>query len=280
MTGTTEGVRSEPDLARRRELADFLRNRRERLSPEQVGLPVGGRRRTPGLRREEVAQLAGVGITWYTWLEQGRDINASEQVLEAISGTLRLDPHERAHLFLMAGAPMPVPDTECRAITPAMRAMLAKLDPYPAVVYSARTDILAYNRAYNWLFDVDSLRFEERNSMLLCFTNPRWQARLPDWEDGLPRSVAQFRASMADHGAEPGWRSLVKRLRQESPVFAAQWEKHEVQPMRNHTKRVIHPDAGMLCFDYTHLWFGRQSETRLTTYVPADPETAARLPSF
>src|SRR5882724_3973689 len=179
---------------RRHELASFLRSRRERITPDQVGLPPGGRRRTPGLRREEVAQLAGVGVTWYTWLEQGRDINASEQVLVAIAGTLRLDPHERAHLFLMAGAPMPVPDTECRAITPAMRAMLAKLDPYPAVVYSARTDILAYNRAYNWLFDVDSLRFEERNSMLLCFTNPRWQARLPDWEDGLPRSVAQFRA--------------------------------------------------------------------------------------
>jgi len=280
MTGTTEGVRSESELVRRRELADFLRARRERISPEQVGLPVGGRRRTPGLRREEVAQLAGVGITWYTWLEQGRDINASEQVLDAICGSLRLEPHERAHLFLLAGAPMPAAEQECRAITPAMRAMLGKLDPYPAAVYSARTDILAYNRAFNWLFDVDSLPFEERNSMLQCFTNPCWQARMPDWADGVPRSVAQLRASMADHGAEPGWKSLVKRLRQESPAFAAQWEKHEIQPMRNNAKRFIHPDAGLLCFDYTHLWFGRSSETRLTTYTPADPETAGKLPSF
>src|SRR5207237_4381454 len=91
--------------SRRQELADFLRSRRERITPEQVGLPSGGRRRTPGLRREEVAQLAGVGVTWYTWLEQGRDINASEQVLQAIARTLRLDPHEHTHLFRLAGAP-------------------------------------------------------------------------------------------------------------------------------------------------------------------------------
>ena len=100
---------------RRHELAAFLRSRRERITPEQVGLPLSGRRRTPGLRREEVAQLAGVGVTWYTWLEQGRDINASEQVLAAIAATLLLDPYERAHLYTLAGQPEPPIARDCKA---------------------------------------------------------------------------------------------------------------------------------------------------------------------
>ena len=265
------------DVTRRHELAAFLRSRRERISPEQVGLPSGGRRRTPGLRREEVAQLAGVGVTWYTWLEQGRDIRASEQVLKAIARTLKLDPYERSHLFTLAGAPAPVSEADCTVISPQIRAILDQLEPFPAAVHNARTDILAYNRTYNWLMDVDSIPFEERTSILLCFTNPRWRARLRDWEDGMPRTVAQFRASMAEHIGEPGWKALVKRLLQESPEFAAVWNQHEVQPMSNQTKVFLHPEAGMLSFDYTHLWFGRRSEIRLTTYTPADSETAAKL---
>jgi transcriptional regulator with XRE-family HTH domain len=264
---------------RRRELAAFLRSRRERIGPEQVGLPSAGRRRTPGLRREEVAQLAGVGVTWYTWLEQGRDINASEQVLDAIATTLRLDPYERTHLFTLAGAPEPAVEKECKAISPAIHTMLRQLEPLPATVNNARCDILAYNRAYDWLFDVSMLSFEERNTLLQCFTNPAWQARLPDLEDGMPRSVAQFRASMAEHVAEPSWKALVARLRQESPEFEKLWNQHDVQPVRNLTKRFLHPDVGLLSFDYTHLWFGQRSETRMTTYTPADEETAAKLPA-
>src|SRR5437588_2620176 len=109
------------DAVRRGELAAFLRSRRERITPEQVGLPPGGRRRTPGLRREEVAQLAGVGVTWYTWLEQGRDIHASDQVLAAIAATLQLDPYERAHLYTLAGQPEPPLTQDCRFVTDAMR---------------------------------------------------------------------------------------------------------------------------------------------------------------
>src|SRR5690349_24307024 len=140
MTATVPGN----DAVRRRELASFLRSRRERISPEQVGLPAGGRRRTPGLRREEVAQLAGVGVTWYTWLEQGRDINASEQVLQAIARTLRLDPHEHTHLFRLAGAPEPEREKDCLVITPSLALMLEKLEPYPVTIRNARYDLLAY----------------------------------------------------------------------------------------------------------------------------------------
>jgi transcriptional regulator with XRE-family HTH domain len=273
----TTALRPSAADIRRRELAAFLRSRRERITPEQLGLPIAGRRRTPGLRREEVAQLAGVGVTWYTWLEQGRDINASEQVLQAVASTLRLDPYERAHLFTLAGMPEPVAEKECKAVTPEIHAMLDKLEPYPAAVYNARTDILAYNRTYDWLMDIDRLPFEERNSMLQCFTNPEWRARLVDWADNVPRTVAELRAMMAEHVSEPAWKHLVKRLRRESPEFEALWRKHDVRPMRNLAKRIRHPEAGLMSFNFTHMWFGRHSETRMTTYVPADEETERKL---
>ena len=129
---------------RRRELAAFLRSRRERISPEQIGVPPGGRRRTPGLRREEVAQLAGVGVTWYTWLEQGRDINPSELVLESIARTLLLDRHEQEHLFALAGLAARGPSSELATPLPAaVQVLLDQLDPLPAGVLNARYDILA-----------------------------------------------------------------------------------------------------------------------------------------
>src|SRR5689334_4829157 len=148
---------------RRRELAAFLRSRRERLTPAEVGLPAGGRRRTPGLRREEVASLAGVGMSWYTWLEQGRDINASEQVLESIARTLLLDPHERAHLFTLAGVAVPGQAADSQVVSAEIRAVLDQLHPFPAFVTNGRYDLLAYNRAYTVLIgDLDALPFQDR----------------------------------------------------------------------------------------------------------------------
>jgi transcriptional regulator with XRE-family HTH domain len=269
---------AESGEVRRRELAEFLRSRRARITPEQVGLPSGGRRRTPGLRREEVAQLAGVGVTWYTWLEQGREIRASGQVLAAVAGTLRLDPHERVHLFTLAGSPeLPVLEQACSAVPDRMRVIIAQLDPFPAVVFSARTDILAFNHGYEWLLGAAHLPLDERNAVLQWFTNPRWRERLVDREENLAALVAQFRASMAEHIAEPAWKCLVKRLRAESPEFEELWGRHDVQPVRDRVKRYRHPEGGPLGFDHTHLWFGPRSEMRLVTYTPADPETGAVL---
>ena len=138
---------------RRRELAAFLRNRRERIQPEQVGIRGGRRRRTPGLRREEVAHLAGVGVTWYTWLEQGRDINASAEVLDAIARTLRFDAHEQAHLFTLAGIATTTIANECLALCPTVQPLIDQLEPYPAMVVNSRLDLLAYNRVYASFFD-------------------------------------------------------------------------------------------------------------------------------
>ncbi|TCO62589.1 helix-turn-helix transcriptional regulator [Actinocrispum wychmicini] len=268
MTSTVEG---------RQELAHFLRSRRERITPEQVGLAPLGRRRTPGLRREEVAQLAGVGVTWYTWLEQGRDIKASEQVLDAVASTLKLDPHERAHLFVLAGSAQPLKSNDCHAVSPALEIIIKQLEPLPASVCNGRMDLLAHNRVFTLLFDLDSIPFEERNTMLQLSTNQGWRDRLPDWEDGLRRMVAQFRVAMAGHLTDSRWKSLVRRLQVESPEFKEIWDRHDILPIENKTKRFEHPGYGRMAFTHTSLWFGPRRETRLVTYTPEDDETWTKI---
>jgi transcriptional regulator with XRE-family HTH domain len=269
-----------PDIAalRRRELADFLRSRRERIAPEDVGLPPAPRRRTPGLRREEVATLAGVGVTWYTWLEQGRDINASPQVLAAVARTLLLDPHERDHLFRLADAPDSSGQADCTSLTPTAQVLLDKLDPFPACIRNARYDVLAYNQAYDLLIGpLGDLPFEERNSLWRIFTVQSCRAATLDWEEGTRRMVAEYRAAMAGHVAEPAWKCLVARLTKASPEFTELWERHEVASPENLTKRYLHPEVGLLKLNYTHLWLGQRLGTRMTTYSPADDQTAERL---
>ncbi|MCW2601006.1 MAG: family transcriptional regulator [Frankiales bacterium] len=274
----TVALRPDPDALRRQELASFLRSRRERLSPDDVGLTTYGRRRTPGLRREEVAQLAGVGITWYTWLEQGRDINVSVQVLEALARTLHFDRHERAHLMALAGAPDSGALTSCPTVTEGVLAVLEQLEPTPAVIHNARRDILAHNRAYERIFpELAQLPPEERNALWLMFTNPAWRASMPDWESAAPRLVAQFRSAMAEHVAEPVWKGLLTRLLDASPEFAEFWERYEVLGPETGCKRYLHVEVGLLRLDFTHLWLDQRLGTRMTVYTPADDATRQAL---
>jgi hypothetical protein len=276
--GATPPAGDPTDAVRRRELAAFLRSRRERIQPQQVGLPEGGRRRTPGLRREEVAQLAGVGVTWYTWLEQGREIHASEQVLEAIGRVLMLDPHERAHLFTLAGAPLPTLQTECQGLPTEVPALLEKLHPYPASVTNGRFDLLAYNRAYTAILgDLDALPFDQRNTLWLIFTSPALRDTMLDWEVSVRRMVGQYRANMADHVAEPAWKCLVHRLQDQSPEFARLWLDHEVRAPENAVKRMYHPELGLLQLRYTNLWLAPRMTVRMVTYTPEDDATVAAL---
>jgi transcriptional regulator with XRE-family HTH domain len=266
------------DEIRRTELAAFLRSRRERIAPEQVGMAPIGRRRTPGLRREEVAQLAGVGVTWYTWLEQGRDIKVSDQVLEAIARTLMLDRDEHAHLFNLAGSTDQQVVAECAAVPTQLRKMLTQLEPFPASVVNAKYDLLAYNRTYGRAIDdLDALCQQDRNCMWLCFTDPAWRKALLDWEVSAKRMAANFRWLMADHVAEPSWKSLVRRLIAASPEFAELWERHEVASIENKTKRLRNPLVGELHFEVMNTWLSPRPGTRLHVYSPADPTTERRL---
>ena len=263
---------------RRHELAAFLRSRRERIAPEQVGLPPASRRRTPGLRREEVATLAGVGVTWYTWLEQGRDINASPQVLDAVARTLLLDPHERDHLFRLADVPDGSGRAECATLPPTAQLLLDQLEPYPACIRNARYDILAWNQPFDQLMGpLSILPFEERNSLWRMFTSTRCREATLDWDVSTRRMVAEYRAAMAEHVAEPAWKCLVSRLTAASPEFAELWERHEVASPENLTKRYLHPEVGLIKLNYTHLWLGQRLGTRMTTFTPADEQSAQRL---
>ena len=270
-----------PDTLRRRELAEFLRSRRERIAPEQVGVTYSGRRRTPGLRREEVAQLSGVGVTWYTWLEQGRDIRVSEQVLTAIARTLMLDRDERAHLFTLAGTSDQTIASECHAVSPQLHGALARLEPYPACIQTGKYDGLAYNRAYrNMIVNFDELPIEDRNCMWLLFTDPRWRKVVVDWDDAAARMVANLRRLMADHVGDATWKSFVARLRAASPEFTELWARHEVRSIENKSKRFRHRELGLLKFEVVNTWLAPRNGRRMLIYVPADPETERRVPGL
>ncbi|GFE17066.1 DNA-binding protein [Streptomyces glebosus] len=272
------GTAPRDDAARRAELAAFLRSRRERITPEQVGLPRGARRRTPGLRREEVAHLGAVGVTWYTWLEQARDIHVSPQVLDAVARALLLDRAERSHLFALAGAVDPMPGRECTGVTRELWQLLHQLTPFPAVVQNSRFDILAYNRTYGRLLcDLDAVPEADRNGMWLAFTHPVWRAGLGDLEATLGVMAAKFRASMAEHLAEPAWKALVARLMEASPEFREIWAQHEVLRPVSAVKVFRHPRVGPLQLTATSLWTGPNPGPKLLYYTPVDEMSRERL---
>jgi transcriptional regulator with XRE-family HTH domain len=263
---------------RRRELAEFLRRRRERVAPEDVGLARGSRRRTPGLRREEVAQIAGVGVTWYTWLEQGRPVSPSASVLEAVSRALRLDAAECDHLHRLAGTIAPTDDRAAVRLDPEIQVIVDGLVPYPASVVNARFDVLAWNAAYAELFPgLVNAPPEERNVLwhLLTWTGP---SVLIDQQDhDLRRMVAMLRAAFGRHVGEPTWIAFVNRLEAASPTFADLWARHEVAEPDNRLKRIRALSGENLGFFATSLGVTGQPEVRMTVYTPTDAATADYL---
>jgi transcriptional regulator with XRE-family HTH domain len=264
---------------RRAELGKFLRTRRERLSPADFGMPAGLRRRTPGLRREELALLAGVGVSWYTWLEQGREINVSTQVLDALAGTLKLDRVERWHMYVLAEAvPVAVGTGRC-AVSEAIMEILQALDPLPAVVTDARFDMLAENGAYLDLFrDWHSLPCVHRNTLWCSLTEPTAREKFPQYEESVRYLVARFRAHYARHVGDPDWEEDIRRLSSLSSEFAELWARHEVAEFQPRVRTFIHPDAGPLTFTTSELQVPATPETRIVVYTPADDETRKLLP--
>jgi transcriptional regulator with XRE-family HTH domain len=264
---------------RRSELADFLRKRRAHLQPEDVGLPAGGRRRTPGLRREEVAHLAGVGATWYTWLEQGRDVRASLDVLEALSRALRLTPAERTHLVLLGRGEEPPPCKSDERVSPTLRRLIENLGANPAYVMGRRWDYLAYNSAACALLgDFDAVPRAARNHLWMHFMDPARREMFPDWERSSRLLVAKFRADHARHIGDPSFDELVTTMRKSSPEFCKLWKKHEVATTAVGRKVVQHPVAGTMVFE--HAVFNPQDapEQRMILYSPLpDENTPAKL---
>ena len=264
---------------RRTELGKFLRTRRARLSPADFGMPAGLRRRTPGLRREELALLAGVGVTWYTWLEQGREIHVSTQVLDALARTLRLDRAERWHMYVLAEAvPVSVSTGRC-SVSGAITEILQALDPLPAVVTNTRFDILKENGAYQDLFrEWHSLPCIHHNTLWCTLTEPTAREKFPQYEESTRYSVARFRAAYARHVGDPDWEEDIRRLSSLSSEFTELWALHEVAEFQPRIRTFVHPDVGSLTFTTNELQVPATPETRLVVYTPADDETRKRLP--
>ncbi|UQN29637.1 helix-turn-helix transcriptional regulator [Brachybacterium kimchii] len=268
----------------RAELAGFLRSRRERLTPDRVGLPPGGRRRTPGLRREEVAMLSGIGVTWYTWLEQGRDITPSVQVLDALARALLLDPDERAHLHLLATGSRPDDAGDpagCSIVTADHVELLSRFEGVPACIQTAKFDILAANATYRFLItDIDEGPLEDRSCMVRAFLDPVWRSAYDDWEATTARMVARLRAAMPSHLDDPSWTGLVERMRTSSERFDELWQRHDLT-REGARDQVFHlPRAGDVTVRFTRLLLDEAASVHLNVLQPVGEEDARRLASL
>lgn len=259
-------------------LGGFLTARRAALSPESVGLPCG-RRRTPGLKREEVALLSGVSTTWYTWLEQGRPVRASAEALERIAGTLQLDRGQREHLFLLAhDRPPPRRTAEEGRVTPTVQRLLDAL-PYPAYVKNSCWDVLAWNAAAAAvLTDYGALPPAERNIIRLLFTRPNPREAMPDWDREGPQLLAVLRADRLRGGGEDAqFDALVEELTRKSADFAAWWPRPDLRGLGEGIKHVDHPRAGPLQLQYTAVTLDSAPDLGLVVYMPSREEDAAAI---
>jgi transcriptional regulator with XRE-family HTH domain len=262
-------------------LGDYLRDRRAKLDPASFGFPMS-RRRTPGLRREEVAQRAHVSATWYTWLEQGRGGAPSADVLERIARALMLTDVEKEHLFLLAlGRTPEVRYRSADGVTPRLQRVLDALELSPAIVKTAAWDVIAWNRAAAAvLTDYGALAPENRNILRLMFLDARVRAAQFDWEGVARFVVAAFRADVARAGAAANVSGLVEELCRSSPEFKAMWGDNDVRHYGEGLKRLRHPIAGPIAFEYSAFAVDGRPDLSLVIYhpaTPADAETIALL---
>lgn len=238
-------------------LADFLRTRREAIRPADVGLPAGARRRTPGLRREEVAQLTGMSVDYYNRLEQARAPQPSPQILRPLARTLRLTEDERDHLFRLAGHPPPERTGVSSHVRPALLHVLDRLDDCAAFVCSDTTVVLAQNRLSRLLMgDLTGRSGLRASTTWVWFTEPAERAIHPA-EDAAHQSrvrVADLRVAWSRRRGDADVDTLVQRLLAESPEFAALWSQHEVALRPPATKRFVHPEVGVVQVDCENLW--------------------------
>jgi transcriptional regulator with XRE-family HTH domain len=260
----------------RRQLIDFLKGCRARLSPAQVGLPDTNRRRTPGLRREDVAALAGVSVTWYTWLEQGRDIQVSADVLERICGTLRMSPDEREYLFaLVQHRPAPPLASRVQEVSPCLAHMLAAIG-VPALVMTSRWDVIAWNELTTIFRDYDDLRPEERNLLrILLIEDVTYQRDPVQYEAMARRVLSKFRVDYSQSPDNPAFEELIAELEARSLAFRRLWNTQEVM---SRSEGVGHyPHLGGVSFEHSSYVPEGSPLLRLVIYVPHDQQSADKI---
>jgi transcriptional regulator with XRE-family HTH domain len=259
---------------RRAELGDFLRRRRAALTPESAGLPAGARRRTPGLRREEVAELAEISVALYTWLEQGRDVPVSRRTIDAIADALRLSPGEHRHLHYLA---LQEEVTLREEITPSFRRMVSTMR-YPVFVLDHNWDIVLTNAASDAVFGSrDGDGDATANLLETVFLDDDVRALFPDYPYVVSSLLAMFRLEFPAHADDPRSIELVARLRSESPLFNELWERYDVKEHPSGVRRIVHPLAGELSFEPALLGVVESPGLRMMVYTPADETTAERV---
>jgi transcriptional regulator with XRE-family HTH domain len=265
---------------RRSELGQFLRVHRERISPDLFGFPRGTRRRTPGLRREELAIAAGVGTTWYTWLEQGRDITVSAPMLESLARVLQLDEDEQAHLFILARKQLPAtPFPFEQFADPTLQTILDAIDIYPAYILNSRADFVAWNQAASQVYtDFSTLSLLERNFLWFLFTNREYRAQLVNWEEEAHSALALFRASTQRYIGEDWLTHMITDLKRLSPEFCAWWSWHDVQTTHKGQKQINHPRVGLLIMNTTTFQLTEHPGLRMVVdTASAETDTRAKL---
>ncbi len=264
-------------MSERNPLGTFLRDRRTRLDPATFGL--SGRRRTPGLRREEVAQRANISPTWYTWLEQGRGGAPSADVLNRIANGLMLTEPEREHLFMLGlGRPPEVRYRSAEGISPRLQRLIDTLDASPALVRTAAWDIVAWNKAATVVMtDYDKLAPGDRNILRLLFCSPNIRSVQHDWEAMARFVVGSFRADAARAGATSEIAELVEDLSRASPEFAALWQENEIVSHGEGTKRLTHPILGDIELEYSGFAVDGRPDLNLVVYNPVDPVVIERI---
>jgi transcriptional regulator with XRE-family HTH domain len=260
------------------QLGTYLKDRRGKLDPAAFGLPLK-RRRTPGLRREEVAQRANVSATWYTWLEQGRGGAPSAHVLDRLAQALMLTEIEREHLFLLGlGRPPEVRYHETEGVTPRLQRVLDSLELSPAVVRTSTWDVVAWNRAASVVLkDYGSLPVEQRNILRLMFCDREVRAAQPDWESVARFVVAAFRADAARAGASRNVQVLVDDLSRLSPEFAAMWRDNDVRTYGEGSKYIKHARAGLIALEYSAFAVDGRPDLGMVIYSPATRADADRV---
>ncbi|MEV6160358.1 helix-turn-helix transcriptional regulator [Streptomyces sp. NPDC052052] len=253
----------------RAELADFLKTRRLALQPEEVGLPPRTSRRTPGLRREDVADLAGISVCWYSRLEQGRNIRVSDQVINALAEALRLSGEERAYFLALANK-----DARSSAqasedgISPALQRALDSQHPHPALVLGPRFDILAWNQARTDVYgDLGAIPPEHRH-MLWLFFGGYLRELIHNWEPSARTVLAKFRAVTGSYVHEPWFTTLVHELSEKSPEFRGWWQQHEIERPHVTTREVRHPSVGLMVLEENALLVDDSSDRRIILEIP------------
>ncbi len=253
------------------QLGEFLAARRKTQRRIDLGLPPGTRRGDVGLSREEVAALAGMSVSWYTWLEQGREINASRQVLSAVARVLQLTEAETEYMFALA---VPVAGTTPLepAPTPHHLLRLVRALPFPSFVIAGDWTIVAWNASYEWLYEsITSIPEVDRNLLKLVYTDPGLKEMLPDWQRDSRSFLAEFRADSGVRLSSARHREVVQGLIEESPDFRAQWAEHSVERFKSRLRTFVHPTEGELIFEHHRLVPSDASDLHVIMYVPTSP---------